>query len=206
MPVIMALIGIWYNNFFLAESYAILPYDQLLEWLPAYLQQLDMESNGKYIDRSGRRVSYSTGPVIWGQPGTNGQHAFYQLIHQGTKLIPSDFLAASEGQYGLEDHHHKLLSNFFAQTQALMKGRSLQEAREELKGKGLSKEQKELLLSHKVFEGNRTSIRSLSRGWSGISIHSTSGVWNWARYWPAIYCPSSKTIRLWTAMTPRPMA
>jgi len=155
MPVIMALIGIWYNNFFGAESYAILPYDQLLEWLPAYLQQLDMESNGKYIDRSGRRVSYSTGPVIWGQPGTNGQHAFYQLIHQGTKLIPCDFLAASEGQYGLEDHHRKLLSNFFAQTQALMQGRSLQEAREELKGKGLSEEQKELLLSHKVFEGNR---------------------------------------------------
>ena len=157
MPVIMALIGIWYNNFFNAESYAILPYDQLLQWLPAYLQQLDMESNGKYIDRSGRRVGYSTGPVIWGQPGTNGQHAFYQLIHQGTKLIPTDFLAASEGQYGLEDHHRKLLSNFFAQTQALMQGRSVKEAREELKGKGLSEEQKELLLSHKVFEGNRPS-------------------------------------------------
>ncbi len=157
MPVIMALIGIWYNNFFNAESYAILPYDQLLQWLPAYLQQLDMESNGKYIDRSGRRVGYSTGPVIWGQPGTNGQHAFYQLIHQGTKLIPTDFLAASEGQYGLEDHHQKLLSNFFAQTQALMQGRSVKEAREELKGKGLSEEQKELLLSHKVFEGNRPS-------------------------------------------------
>ena len=163
MPVIMALIGIWYNNFFGAESYAVLPYDQLLQFFPAYLQQLDMESNGKYIDRSGRRVGYSTGPIVWGQPGTNGQHAFYQLIHQGTKIVPADFMAAAEGQYGMGDHHKKLMSNFFAQTQALMQGRSMQEAREEVEGKGYTEEQKEMLLSHKVFEGNRPTNSLLYR-------------------------------------------
>ncbi|MCB0636941.1 MAG: glucose-6-phosphate isomerase, partial [Lewinella sp.] len=124
LPVILALIGIWYNNFFGAESEAILPYDQYLHRFPAYFQQGNMESNGKYVDRNGQPVSYQTGPIIWGEPGTNGQHAFYQLIHQGTKLIPCDFIAAAKTHNPLGDHHTLLLSNFFAQTEALMKGKT----------------------------------------------------------------------------------
>ena len=157
MPVILALLGIWYNNLYGAQSHAILPYDQCLHRLPAYLQQGDMESNGKYRDRHGRQVKYSTGPIIWGEPGTNGQHAFYQLIHQGTKLIPADFLVPIETHYPLANgrHHEMLLSNFFAQTEALMRGKNETEARKELEKTGMSRDQMESLLPHKVFPGNR---------------------------------------------------
>lgn len=155
LPVILGLLGIWYNNFFGAETYAILPYDQYLHRFAAYLQQGDMESNGKYVDRDGRVVEYRTGPVIWGEPGTNGQHAFYQLIHQGTKLIPADFLAPVETHNPLGEHHEILLSNFFAQTEALMKGKSSREAKAELQAAGMTKAEIKRLLPHKVFEGNR---------------------------------------------------
>ncbi|MBX2992776.1 MAG: glucose-6-phosphate isomerase [Bacteroidetes bacterium] len=155
LPVILALLGVWYNNFFDAETHAILPYDQYLHRFPAYLQQGDMESNGKYIDREGKEVEYSTGPVIWGEPGTNGQHAFFQLIHQGTKLIPADFLAPMESQNPRGEHHTILLSNFFAQTEALMRGKTAKEAREELQAAGLSRAEIKTLLPHKVFPGNR---------------------------------------------------
>ncbi len=155
IPVILALLGIWYNNFFEAETYAILPYDQYLHRLPAYLQQGDMESNGKSVDRSGKKVNYQTGPIIWGEPGTNGQHAFYQLIHQGTKLIPADFLAPAISHNPIGDHHLKLLSNFFAQTEALMNGKTEDEVVAELKASGKSIEEIEKLKPFKVFEGNR---------------------------------------------------
>ncbi len=155
IPVILGLLGIWYNNFFGAETHAILPYDQYLHRFPAYFQQGDMESNGKFVDRGGSIVNYSTGPVIWGEPGTNGQHAFYQLIHQGTKIIPADFIAPVESQNPLGDHHRILLSNFFAQTEALMKGKTSEEARKELQGSGLKQDEIERLLPHKVFAGNR---------------------------------------------------
>jgi glucose-6-phosphate isomerase len=146
---------VWYNNFFGAETHAILPYDQYLHRFPAYFQQGDMESNGKTIARDGRRVDYSTGPVIWGEPGTNGQHAFYQLIHQGSKVIPCDFLAPMESHNPLGDHHPILLSNFFAQTEALMRGKTADEVREELKKSGVSGADLEALVPHMVFEGNR---------------------------------------------------
>ncbi len=155
IPVIMALLGIWYNNFFDAQTLAILPYDQYLHRFPAYFQQGDMESNGKGVDRSGERVHMTTGPVIWGEPGTNGQHAFYQLIHQGTKLIPCDFIAPIETHNPVGEHHPILLSNFFAQTEALMKGKDEQEVRKELIAQGLSGEQLEALVPHKIFTGNR---------------------------------------------------
>jgi glucose-6-phosphate isomerase len=155
MPVILALLGIWYNNFFEAQTHAILPYDQYLHRFPAYLQQGDMESNGKRVDRQGEVVDYSTGPIIWGEPGTNGQHAFYQLIHQGTKLIPADFLAPMNTQNPLGRHHEILLSNFFAQTEALMKGKTEEEAWAELLNSGMDTKAVENLLPHKVFEGNR---------------------------------------------------
>ena len=151
IPVILALIGIWYNNFFGAETEAILPYDQYLHRFPAYFQQGNMESNGKYVDRSGQIVDYQTGPIIWGEPGTNGQHAFYQLIHQGTKLIPCDFIAAAKTHNPIGEHHTLLLSNFFAQTEALMQGKDEVEVREELKREGKAPE----LLPFKVFTGNR---------------------------------------------------
>lgn len=155
IPVIMALLGIWYNNFFHAQSYAILPYDQYLHRFPAYFQQGDMESNGKGVTRDGELIDYQTGPVIWGEPGTNGQHAFYQLLHQGTKLIPADFIAPVETHNPLDNHHQKLLSNFFAQTEALMKGKTQDEARKELEGQGLKGNELEKLLPHKVFKGNK---------------------------------------------------
>jgi glucose-6-phosphate isomerase len=155
MPVILALLGIWYNNFFKAQTHAILPYDQYLHRFPAYLQQGDMESNGKRVNRQGEVVDYSTGPIIWGEPGTNGQHAFYQLIHQGTKLVPADFLAPIETQNPMGEHHKILLSNFFAQTEALMKGKTEDEARAELVASGKDPAAVEKLLPHKVFEGNR---------------------------------------------------
>jgi glucose-6-phosphate isomerase len=156
VPVIMGLLGIWYNNFFDAQSHAILPYDQYLLHFPSYFQQGDMESNGKGVTREGERIQgYSTGPIIWGQPGTNGQHAFYQLIHQGTKLIPCDFLAAAQSHNPRGDHHPILLSNYLAQTEALMKGKTPDEVRLELVAQGMSGTELEELVSHKTFPGNR---------------------------------------------------
>ncbi len=155
IPVIMALLGIWYNNFYNTESYAILPYDQYLHRFPAYLQQGDMESNGKRINRQNETVNYSTGPIIWGEPGTNGQHAFYQLIHQGTKLIPADFIAPVRSHNKIGDHHQKLLANFIAQTEALMKGKTQAEAEEELRKAGCTASEIERLAPSKVFPGNR---------------------------------------------------
>lgn len=157
IPVILALISTWYNNFFEAQTEAILPYDQYMFWFPAYFQQGDMESNGKSTGRDGKPVSVSTGPVIWGQPGTNGQHAFYQLIHQGTKLIPCDFLAPAQSQNPVGDHHQKLLANFFAQPEALMKGKTKEEVLNELRNEKLSEEEINELLPHKLFSGNRPS-------------------------------------------------
>ena len=162
-PVILALIGIWYNNFFDAQTEAILPYDQYMHRFPAYFQQGNMESNGKSTDCSGNRVDYQTGPIIWGEPGTNGQHAFYQLIHQGTKLIPADFLAPANSQNPVGDHHTILLSNFFAQTEALMNGKSKENVIDELKTAGKSDEEIERLDPHKLFEGNRPTNSILFR-------------------------------------------
>ncbi|MBK0383767.1 glucose-6-phosphate isomerase [Pedobacter sp. SD-b] len=153
MPVILALIGIWYNNFFEAETEAILPYDQYMHRFAAYFQQGDMESNGKHVDRNGDEVNYQTGPVIWGEPGTNGQHAFYQLIHQGTKLIPCDFIAPAKSHNPLGEHHKMLLSNFFAQTEALMNGKTEEEVLEEMRGK--NQDERDKIAPFKVFEGNR---------------------------------------------------
>jgi glucose-6-phosphate isomerase len=155
IPVIMGLLGIWYNNFWEAQSHAILPYDQYLEHFPAYFQQGDMESNGKRVTRTGEVVDYSTGPIIWGQPGTNGQHAFYQLIHQGSKLVPCDFLAPAQSHNPIGQHHLILLSNFFAQTEALMKGRTPEEARTELTAQGYRDEQLAMLIPAKTFTGNK---------------------------------------------------
>ena len=155
IPVLMALIGLWYTNFFGAQSEAILPYDQYLHRFAAYFQQGNMESNGKSVDRNGEQVEYSTGPVIWGEPGTNGQHAFYQLIHQGTPLIPCDFIGVAQSHNPIGDHHQKLMSNFFAQTEALMNGKTEEEAEAELTSSGLSNEIISKLLPYKVFAGNR---------------------------------------------------
>ncbi len=149
IPVLLALTGIWYNNFFGSETHAVLPYDQYLQKFPAYLQQADMESNGKSIDKEGRKVDYQTGPVIWGEPGTNGQHAFYQLLHQGTKLIPADFIGFAKSLNPRGDHHAKLIANLFAQTQALAFGKDVEAVRAE----GVKK----ALIPYKVFEGNRPS-------------------------------------------------
>lgn len=155
IPVLLALIGIWYGNFFGSESEAILPYDQYLHRFAAYFQQGNMESNGKYVGRGGEKVNYQTGPIVWGEPGTNGQHAFYQLIHQGTKLIPCDFMAPAVSHNQIGDHHEKLLSNFFAQTEALIMGKSRAEVEAELSAQGKSQEEINELAPFKVFEGNR---------------------------------------------------
>jgi len=155
LPVALALVGIWYNNFFDSETNAILPYDQYMHRFAAYFQQGDMESNGKHVDRNGNPVDYSTGPIIWGEPGTNGQHAFYQLIHQGTKLIPCDFIAPAISHNPLGEHHKMLLSNFFAQTEALMNGKSHEEVVAELKTSGKTDEEIEKLAPFKMFDGNR---------------------------------------------------
>ncbi|WP_421241368.1 glucose-6-phosphate isomerase [Aeromonas enteropelogenes] len=155
VPVLLALIGLWYNNFYGAESEAILPYDQYMHRFPAYFQQGNMESNGKYVDRNGHKVDYQTGPIIWGEPGTNGQHAFYQLIHQGTKLIPCDFLAPAISHNPIGDHHPKLLANFFAQTEALAFGKSKEAVEAEFLAAGKTLEQVKDLVPFKVFEGNR---------------------------------------------------
>ncbi|HLF98113.1 MAG TPA: glucose-6-phosphate isomerase [Methylococcaceae bacterium] len=163
IPVIMALLGVWYINFFGAASHAVLPYDHYLTHLPAYLQQADMESNGKGVDRDGNPVDHATGPVVWGQPGTNGQHAFYQLIHQGTQHVPCDFLAAAESHHDLGQHHAMLLSNFLAQTEALMRGKTEDEAREELIAKGVSGPELALLARARAFPGNRPTNSFLYR-------------------------------------------
>ncbi|GGB85195.1 glucose-6-phosphate isomerase [Dyadobacter sediminis] len=155
IPVILALLGIWYNDFYDAQTQAILPYDQYMHRFAAYFQQGDMESNGKSTGRDGKPVDYQTGPVIWGEPGTNGQHAFYQLIHQGTKLIPCDFIAPAISHNQLGDHHKMLLSNFFAQTEALMNGKTEEEVRAELETSGKSKEEIDFLVPFKMFSGNR---------------------------------------------------
>lgn len=155
IPVIMALIGLWYGNFFGAQSEAILPYDQYMYRFAAYFQQGNMESNGKSVDRSGKPVSYSTGPVIWGEPGTNGQHAFYQLIHQGTPIIPCDFIAPAQTHNPIGDHHEKLLSNFFAQTEALMNGKTGEEVRNEMEKEGMPEEKISRLIPYRSFSGNR---------------------------------------------------
>ena len=155
IPVLMGLLGIWYGNFFGTGSNAVFPYDQYLHRFPAYLQQLEMESNGKRVDRDGKPVDYDTGMVMWGEPGTNGQHAFYQLIHQGTRMIPADFIAPLHSQNPLGEHHAILLANCFAQTEALMVGKTAAEARAELEAQGLQGEALEALLPHKVFPGNK---------------------------------------------------
>ncbi|WP_431125012.1 glucose-6-phosphate isomerase [Flagellimonas flava] len=155
VPVVLALLSVWYNNFYGAETEAIIPYTQYLNRFSAYLQQGIMESNGKSVDRAGQRANYETGTIIWGEPGTNSQHAFFQLIHQGTKLIPTDFIGFKESLHGDVDHHNKLMANFFAQTEALMNGKTAEEVKIELQAQGLSQEQLETLLPFKVFEGNK---------------------------------------------------
>ena len=155
IPVILGLLGVWYNDFFGVETQAIIPYDQYLHRFAAYFQQGDMESNGKRVTKDGREVDYATGPIIWGEPGTNGQHAFFQLIHQGTRLIPTDFLAPVISQNPLGEHHPILLSNFFAQTEALMRGKTQAEAKAELEAEGVQGEALDRLLPHKIFPGNR---------------------------------------------------
>ena len=157
IPVLMGLVGIWYNNFFGAQTQAILPYDQYLDFLADHLQQADMESNGKSVDVEGKRLDYDTGPVIFGQAGTNGQHAFYQLIHQGSKLVPCDFLAAAQSHHHLAGHHEALLSNFIAQTEALMRGKTTEEARAELVAEGVQEECLDMLAMAKTFPGNKPS-------------------------------------------------
>lgn len=156
LPVISALLGIWYNNFRGYDSMAILPYDHRLRYLPSYLQQVDMESNGKYINRSGKKVNYQTGPIIWGEPGTNGQHAFYQLIHQGTKIIPCEFIGIAKPAHAHTDHHEKLLANFFAQAEALLTGKSKDQVIDEV-----GKDASDILVNSKIFEGNRPSTSIL---------------------------------------------
>ncbi|NDL65181.1 glucose-6-phosphate isomerase [Acerihabitans arboris] len=163
LPVLLALIGIWYNNFYGMETEAILPYDQFMHRFPAYFQQGNMESNGKYVDRDGHPVDYQTGPIIWGEPGTNGQHAFYQLIHQGTKVVPCDFIAPAVSHNPLSDHHAKLLSNFFAQTEALAFGKSLRVVEEEFAAAGKTPDQVKHVAPFKVFEGNRPTNSILLR-------------------------------------------
>uniref|UniRef100_A0A8C8IWT4 Glucose-6-phosphate isomerase n=1 Tax=Oncorhynchus tshawytscha TaxID=74940 RepID=A0A8C8IWT4_ONCTS len=159
VPVLLAVLGVWYINFFQAETHAMLPYDQYMHRFAAYFQQGDMESNGKYITKDGARVNYHTGPIVWGEPGTNGQHAFYQLIHQGTRMIPADFLIPAQTQHPIRDslHHKILMANFLAQTEALMKGKTSDEARKELEATGLGGAELEQLLPHKVFQGNKPS-------------------------------------------------
>lgn len=157
IPILMGLIGVWYNNFFNAASQAILPYDQYMHLFSTYFQQGDMESNGKRVNRYGKPVEYNTGPVVWGQPGTNGQHAFYQLLHQGTRIVPADFLAPVESHNPVGEHHEILLANFFAQSEALMRGKTEAEVRVELEAEGIAGEELEELIPHKVFPGNRPS-------------------------------------------------
>ena len=170
LPVLLALIGIWYNNFFGAETEAILPYDQYMHRFAAYFQQGNMESNGKYVDRNGNVVDYQTGPIIWGEPGTNGQHAFYQLIHQGTKMVPCDFIAPAITHNPLSDHHQKLLSNFFAQTEALAFGKSREVVEREYRDQGKDPATLDYVVPFKVFEGNRPTNSILLREITPFSL------------------------------------
>ena len=170
LPVLLALIGIWYNNFFGAETEAILPYDQYMHRFAAYFQQGNMESNGKYVDRNGKVVDYQTGPIIWGEPGTNGQHAFYQLIHQGTKMVPCDFIAPAITHNPLSDHHQKLLSNFFAQTEALAFGKSREVVEQEYRDQGKDPATRDYVVPFKVFEGNRPTNSILLREITPFSL------------------------------------
>ncbi|HDT0114007.1 TPA: glucose-6-phosphate isomerase [Escherichia coli] len=170
LPVLLALIGIWYNNFFGAETEAILPYDQYMHRFAAYFQQGNMESNGKYVDRNGKVVDYQTGPIIWGEPGTNGQHAFYQLIHQGTKMVPCDFIAQAITHNPLSDHHQKLLSNFFAQTEALAFGKSREVVEQEYRDQGKDPATLDYVVPFKVFEGNRPTNSILLREITPFSL------------------------------------
>ncbi|ENY3542772.1 glucose-6-phosphate isomerase [Escherichia coli O43:H2] len=170
LPVLLALIGIWYNNFFGAETEAILPYDQYMHRFAAYFQQGNMESNGKYVDRNGNVVDYQTGPIIWGEPGTNGQHAFYQLIHQGTKMVPCDFIAPAITHNPLSDHHQKLLSNFFAQTEALAFGKSREVVEQEYRDQGKDPATLDYVVPFKVFEGNRPTNSILLREITPLSL------------------------------------
>ena len=170
LPVLLALIGIWYNNFFGAETEAILPYDQYMHRFAAYFQQGNMESNGKYVDRNGNVVNYQTGPIIWGEPGTNGQHAFYQLIHQGTKMVPCDFIAPAITHNPLSDHHQKLLSNFFAQTEALAFGKSREVVEQEYRDQGKDPATLDYVVPFKVFEGNRPTNSFLLREITPFSL------------------------------------
>ena len=170
LPVLLALIGIWYNNFFGAETEAILPYDQYMHRFAAYFQQGNMESNGKYVDRNGNVVDYETGPIIWGEPGTNGQHAFYQLIHQGTKMVPCDFIAPAITHNPLSDHHQKLLSNFFAQTEALAFGKSREVVEQEYRDQGKDPATLDYVVPFKVFEGNRPTNSILLREITPFSL------------------------------------
>ena len=170
LPVLLALIGIWYNNFFGAETEAILPYDQYMHRFAAYFQQGNMESNGKYVDRNGNVVDYQTGPIIWGEPGTNGQHAFYQLIHQGTKMVPCDFIAPAITHNPLSDHHQKLLSNFFAQTEALAFGKSREVVEQEYRDQGKDPATLDYVVPFKVFEGNRPTNSILLRDITPFSL------------------------------------
>ncbi|MEN0677211.1 glucose-6-phosphate isomerase [Plesiomonas shigelloides] len=170
LPVLLALIGLWYNNFYGAETEAILPYDQYMHRFAAYFQQGNMESNGKYVDRNGQPVDYQTGPIIWGEPGTNGQHAFYQLIHQGTKMIPCDFIAPAVSHNPLGDHHAKLMSNFFAQTEALAFGKTAAEVEEEFAVAGKSAADVAHIVPFKVFEGNRPTNSILLRSITPYSL------------------------------------
>ncbi|HGF5865079.1 TPA: glucose-6-phosphate isomerase [Escherichia coli] len=170
LPVLLALIGIWYNNFFSAETEAILPYDQYMHRFAAYFQQGNMESNGKYVDRNGNVVDYQTGPIIWGEPGTNGQHAFYQLIHQGTKMVPCDFIAPAITHNPLSDHHQKLLSNFFAQTEALAFGKSREVVEQEYRDQGKDPATLDYVVPFKVFEGNRPTNSILLREITPFSL------------------------------------
>lgn len=163
VPVLLGLLGVWYTNFFDADTHAVLPYDQYLHRLPAYLQQLDMESNGKGVTRDGRTADVATGPIVWGEAGTNGQHAFYQLLHQGPRLVPCDFLVAAESHNPLGDHHQLLVANAFAQAEALLCGKSAEAVREELAAQGLTGEALDRLVPHKVFPGNRPSTTFLYR-------------------------------------------
>lgn len=199
IPVMLALLTVWYNNFLGAQSEAVIPYTQYLNRLPAYLQQGIMESNGKSVDRTGKAVSYNTGNIIWGEPGTNSQHAFFQLMHQGTKLIPAHFIGFVDALYGNKDHHDKLMANFFAQTEALMNGKTEAQVREELIQKGMDKADMEQLAPFKIFTGNKPTTtflidkltpntlgalvamyehKILWRVWCGISLVMTSGAWS----------------------------
>lgn len=177
IPVVMALVGIWYTNFFGSETEAIFPYDQYMHRFPAYFQQGNMESNGKHTDRNGKAVTYSTGPVVWGEPGTNGQHAFYQLVHQGTHLIPCDFIAPAISHNPIGKHHPILLSNFFAQTEALMNGKNPEQVADELKAQNIEKSKMEKLIPFKVFTGNKPTNSFLLKEITPYSLGSLTALY-----------------------------